>query len=174
MPRILHVLFRRDPASDRQDDRVRYEGYRPLWPDGRPIGVGLDAFCTHGQRLFGLGRHLSGRGERLLELRCYPLADRDDDLTRLAGARVRRFYLERQGRQGRVHFLDGTPTSVVFHLDRDEPSVLAWVGLPALADGARAWFDLAALPPAEAGAACDRPDGALWGALRPGLPFRPF
>ena len=32
-----------------------------------------------------------------------------------------------------------------FELDIDEPSVLQWVGLPALADGEKQWMDVAAI-----------------------------
>jgi hypothetical protein len=144
MSRTLKILFRRDPSKDRRDDRVQYEGYQFLWPDGRPVGVGFDAFCTHGQRLFGLGRHLAGRRERLIEMLCFPLRDREDDLTRLPGHRVRRFFIERHGSQGRLHFLDGTPTAIVLDLATDEAPVLAWVGLADVGDGQRQWFDIAA------------------------------
>lgn len=64
----------------------------------------------------------------------------------LPGHRVRRFYIERQGQTGRVHFMDGTPTDVVFHLGKDEPEVLNWLGFSHLRDGERQWFDLAACP----------------------------
>jgi hypothetical protein len=144
MPRTLTVLFRRDPSRDRQCEQIRFEGYQVFWPDGRPVAVGLDAFCTHGQRLLGLGRHLRGCGERQIELLCFPLRDRDADLTKLPGARVRRFLLQRTGREGRIHFLDGTPTAAVFDLARDEQRVLHWIGLPSVADGEGQWFDLAA------------------------------
>ena len=145
MSRILTVLFRRDPSRDRQDERVRFEGYQPCWPDGQPLAVGLDAFCKHGLRLLGLGKHLAGCREKLIKLVCLPLEGRDDDLNRIPGYRVRRFYIERQGNRGRIHFLDGTPTVAEFELGRDEPSVLHWVGLTGLADGEREWFDLAAM-----------------------------
>jgi hypothetical protein len=144
MSRKLTILFRRDPSRDRQRERIRYEGYQVMWPDGQPVDVGLDAFCRHGQRLLGLGRHLSGRPERLIEMVFFPLSGLEDDLTRVPGARVRRFFMERQGRVGRVHFMDGTPTDAVFVLGRDEPRVLTWVGLPTIRDGERQWFDLAA------------------------------
>ncbi|MBY0231962.1 MAG: hypothetical protein K2W96_21980 [Gemmataceae bacterium] len=144
MPRTIRVLMRRDPSRDRLDRSIPLAGYALLWPDGRPLGVGFDAFCKTGQRLFGLDRHLEGRSERLVELLCFPLTGREDALTRLAGHRVRRFFLLREGRQGRLHFLDGTPTSVVLDLDRDEPAVLEWIGLPALQQGEAGWFDLAA------------------------------
>jgi hypothetical protein len=64
----------------------------------------------------------------------------------LPGARVRRFCLRRSGWQGRLHFLDGTPTTIVFDLDRDEQVMLDWVGLSGRADGEDQWFDLAARP----------------------------
>jgi hypothetical protein len=149
MARSLTVLFRRDPSRDHQQEKVFFEGYQVLWPSGRPVTVGLEAFCRQGQRLLGLGRHLAGRGERLVRLINFPLRGRDDDLTRLPGHRVRRFFLERQGQLGRIYFLDGTPTAVVFRLGQDDPRVLHWCGLPWLRDGERQWFDLAAAPVAE-------------------------
>jgi hypothetical protein len=144
MPRTLTVLFRRDPSRDRQREQIHFEGYQVCWPDGRPVAVGLDAFCTHGQRLLGLGRHLKGCGERQIELLCFPLRDREADLTKLPGARVRRFLLRRSGREGRIHFLDGTPTAAVFDLATDEHRVLNWIGLPSIKDGEGQWLDLAA------------------------------
>jgi hypothetical protein len=150
MTRTLRILMRRDPSRDRQEDSVRLEGYEILWPDGRPLGIGFDAFCRQGQRLFGLGRHLQGRGEALVEMTYHPLAGGDDGLTRLPGRRVRRFYLRREGRLGRLHFFNGTPTSIVLDLDRDEQPVLDWIGLPALGEGESGWFDLSAST-AEAG-----------------------
>jgi hypothetical protein len=144
MPRSLTVLFRRDPSRDGLRGNIAFEGYQVLWPDGRPVAVGLDAFCKHGQRLLGLGRHLAGCNERLIELICFPLDSRDDDLTKMPGHRVRRFFLERQGYCGRIHFLDGTPTNTTFELDRDEFPVLEWIGLPDLREGERQWIDLAA------------------------------
>lgn len=144
MSRSLTVLFRRDPSRDRHRNQIQFEGYRVLWPDGREVHTGLDAFCKHGQRLLGLGKHLAGCRERLIELIFFPLGDREDNLTRIPGHRVRRFFLKREGRKGRVHFLDGTPTETVFELDRDEPRVLEWTGLPNLREGDEQWFDLAA------------------------------
>jgi hypothetical protein len=146
MSRKLRILFRRNPARDRQQEAVSFEGYDILWPDGRPVTVGLDAFCTHGQRLLGLGRHLKGLRERLVDMICVHLPDRDAHLTRMPGHRVRRFCLERTGKHGRVYFLDGTPTTMLFDVDRDEPAFLNWLGLTALTDGQRQWFDLAAQP----------------------------
>jgi len=146
MSRTLRLLFRRDPSRDRVEERIPYEGYDVVWPDGRPVAIGLTAFCKHGQRLLGLGRHLAGTPERLVDLLIFPLSDGEASLTRLPGHRVRRFSIQREGRQGRLYFLDGTPTTVVFDLDQDDAPVLHWVGLPALRDGERQWFDLAARP----------------------------
>ena len=144
MSRTITILFRRDPSGDRQEAHVRFEGYRPYWPDGRAVNIGLDAFCKHGLRLLGLGKQLADGREKLLHLVCHPLQGRDDSLTRLPGYRVRRFFIARKGPTGRIHFLDGTPTIVTFELGRDEPQVLHWIGLVDLADGDRLWFDLAA------------------------------
>ena len=145
MSRILTILFRRDPSLDRQDERTRFEGYLPCWPNGRPLGIAFGAFCRHGLRLFGLGKRFGGCSEKMIKLICQPLSGRDDDLTRIPGHRVRRFFIERHGQRGRIHFMDGTPTIAEFEIGRDEESVLHWVGLPYIADGERQWIDLAAL-----------------------------
>ena len=144
MSKSLMVLFRRDPSKDRTKGNIFFEGYEVLWPDGRNVMTGMDAFCKHGQRLLGLGRALAGCSERLIELICFPLRSRDDDLTRIKGHRVRRFCLRRSGPVGRIHFLDGTPTETVFEVGRDEPRVLDWIGLPTIAEGGEQWMDLAA------------------------------
>jgi len=144
MSRTLTLLFRRDPSRDRNDDRIAYEGYQIMWPNGWPVALSLDAFCRHGQRLLGLGRYLAGCSQRLIDILCFPLGGLEDPLTRLPGHRVRRFFLQRSESEGRLHFLDGTPTTMVFELGRDDPRVLHWLGLPAVQDGERQWLDLAA------------------------------
>ncbi len=144
MARTLTVLFCRDPSRDRQCGTIRFEGYQVCWPDGRAVHTGLDGFCKHGQRLLGLGRPPAGGHEHLIELTCFPLTGRKDALTRLPGYRVRRFFLERQGRCGRIHFLDGTPTEIVFEIGSDEHQVLDWIGLSTLGDCEQQWMDLAA------------------------------
>src|SRR5579883_1717409 len=164
MSRSLTVLFRRDPSRDRQRGNIHFEGYQVCWPDGRAVDTGLDGFCKHGQRLLGLGRHLAGCRERLIELICFPLSGRDDDLVRIPGHRVRRFFLERQGRRGRIHFLDGTPTDTVFELGRDEYRVLEWIGLPAMREGEQQWMDLAARVVEPEGQDVDTPEAVLQGA----------
>jgi hypothetical protein len=144
MPRVLTVLFRRDPERDQLRGEVPFEGYQISWPDGRAVDVGLNAFCKHGLRLLGLKDGRNGESARLVELICFPVTGRDANLTRLPGHRIRRFCLVRQGRRGRLHFLNDFPTEVVFDLDRDDPAVLAWIGLSALPKGERQWLDLAA------------------------------
>ena len=144
MARSITLLFRRDPACDRQTNSVHFTGYRPCWPSGDPVAIGMDAFCKHGQRLLGLGKQLAGCPEALVRLICMPLEGRDDDINRIPGHRVRRFYVQREGQTGRLHFLDGTPTTVLFELGQDEPRVLNWIGLPTMADGEIQWVDLAA------------------------------
>jgi len=129
MQRTLTVLFRRDPTRDRRKEQIHYRGYSPHWPDGRPVDVGLDAFCQHGQRLLGLNRLLANNPECLIQLINFPVADSDENIRRLPGHRVRRFFIERQGESGRLHFMDGTPTDIVFTLGKDEEEVLtgsAW------------------------------------------------
>jgi hypothetical protein len=124
--------------------QIHYEGYQSYWPDGRVVATGLDGFCRHGQRILGLGRYLAGCTERLIQMIVFPLRSIEDDLNRMPGHRVRRFYLQRLGSRGRVHFMDGTPTDTVFEIGRDEPRVLHWIGLSSLLDGGRQWFDIAA------------------------------
>src|SRR5262245_8918753 len=135
MARTLTLLFRRIPDRDHHSGKIAYEGYEILWPDGRPVALSVSAFCSQGQRLLGLGRHLAGQAEKLINLICHPLQGLEDAMTRLPGCRVRRFFLERRGTSGRLHFMDGTPTAVVFDLAQDEPFVLDWIGLPSLGDG---------------------------------------
>jgi hypothetical protein len=145
MSRTLILLFRRDPSRDRQTETVKFEGYEPLWPDGRPVAVGMDAFCKHGLRLLGLGKQLAGCQEKLVKLVFLPLSGREDSLNRIPGYRVRRFYLQRTGNVGRIHFMDGTPTVAAFEVGVDEPRVIHWVGLNSIEDGEVLWFDLAAV-----------------------------
>ena len=146
MSRILILHFRRDPSRDRATEKAHLEGYAISWPeDGSPVALGLDAFCTHGQRLLGLGKRLAGCSEKLVKMVCIPLSGRNDNLNRIPGYRVRRFYLQRTGSIGRLHFMDGTPTVAVFELGRDDPRVSHWVGLDNLDDGEILWFDLAAV-----------------------------
>jgi hypothetical protein len=146
MARTLTVVFCRDSSRDRQTGQIDFAGYELRWPDGRPVAVGLDAFCRHGRRMLGLDRQLKGQGEHLLDLVYFPLAGRQDSLTRLPGHRVRRLMIKREGDLGRIHFIDGTPTEATFDLHRDEPCVVDWVGLSSLEDGQEQWFDFTTRP----------------------------
>jgi hypothetical protein len=56
----------------------------------------------------------------------------------------RGFYPEDCRAGVRLHFLDGSQTDGAFDLDRDDPAVLAWIGLSALRVGERQWLDLSA------------------------------
>jgi hypothetical protein len=157
MTSTLTILFRRDPARDWQRGRILHVGYQIFWSDGRPVSVGLDGFCSRGQRLLGLDRALAGSPERLIEILCFPLRGLEDDLTRLPGHRVRRFFLERDGPRGRLYFMNGTATDVVFDYGRDEVRVLDWIGLSGMGDGDRQWLDLAAQAVESAGPAAQQP-----------------
>ncbi len=144
MGRYLEALFRRDPSRDRTEKGVFLEGYAIFWPDGSPVTLGLDAFCSHGQRLLGLGELLAGQQERRIDLLIFPQVTGRENMTRLPGRRVRRFFFQREGDGARVHFMDGTPTSIVFDLVHDDERVLEWFGLLGLDEGQRRWFDLSA------------------------------
>jgi len=144
MSRRLTVLFQRDPSRDRQEGHIQITGYQILWPDGRPVGVALDAFCTRGQRLLGLDRVMAGHQERLIDVLCFRLNGRDDHLVKIPGHRVRRFFLERRGHRARLHFLDGTPTETTFEIGRDEDRVLDWIGIHDVPEGVQQWVDIAA------------------------------
>lgn len=144
--RSLTVLFRRDESKDRREGRIVQHGYQILWPDGDAVVVGLEAFCRYGVRWLGLNRHLAGRAERLMKLTCVDLRGRDDDLTSMPGCRTRRVSLRRSGSVGRIHFIDGTATEVVFVLGKDERRVVEWIGLSDLPDGGVRWMDVAARP----------------------------
>jgi len=145
MSRTLILLFRRDPSADRQTEKIKFEGYRPLWPDGRPVAISIDAFCRHGLRLLGLSKKLAGCQEKLVKLVCLPLSGKEDDIHRIPGHRVRRFYLRRTGAVGQLHFMDGTPTVLSLEEGVDDPRVVHWIGLNTLKDGEVLWFDLAAV-----------------------------
>lgn len=146
MARTLTLMFRRDPSKDRLEEKIPFEGYKILWPDGTPAELAIDALCKHGQRLLGLGKYLQGCTEKMIDMKFYPLSGKDAPLTRLPGHRVRRFYLHKQNNDGRVHFFDGTPTSVVTQIGGDEIEVVEWLGLDTMKENEIQWFDLAATP----------------------------
>jgi hypothetical protein len=127
MESTLRILLQRDPSRDHEDPQACLQGYNVLWPDGRPMSVGFDAFCRQGQRLLGLGRWLPECGRQLIDLNCFHVISREESMTRLPGHRVRRFCWRRKGRKGRLHFQDGTATAIVLDLDCDEPYLLELV-----------------------------------------------
>lgn len=145
--RILTLLFERDTSVDHEKGTIQYSGFRFYWPNGQPVRTALDKFCQRGVRFLFGRKGLEGTG-RLLSLVCLPIDGMDAPLPELPpGIRSRRFFLLRIGQQGILHFFNGTPTDVVFEVGKDDPTVLEWIGLTqALADNARAWFDLVALP----------------------------
>jgi hypothetical protein len=153
MSRTLTAVFRRAPSRDKHINNFTLVGYSMSWPDGRPVAVGLDAFCHRGQRLLGIHKLMAGCDERKVTLVCASCPDLQARMLNLPGSRVRRFCLCREGRRGRLHFMDGTPTSATFDLDEDEQSVLDWIGLPAVPDGGHQWVDVAARAWEEAEAA---------------------
>ena len=146
MARTLTLMFRRDPSKDRLEEKIPFEGYNILWPDGTAAELAIDALCKHGQRLLGLGKYLQGCNEKMIDMKFFPLKGKDDPLTRILGHRVRRFYLHKLDNSGRVHFFDGTPTSVVTVIGRDEIEVVNWLGLGTMTENEIQWFDLAATP----------------------------
>jgi hypothetical protein len=97
-----------------------------------------------------LGRYLAGCSERVVDLVRILLAvlhrraaiGRRPSIACRATAFAACVCAAREDRD--VHFLDGTPTTIVLDLDRDEPRLLDWFGLPDLGDGESRWFDLAA------------------------------
>jgi hypothetical protein len=143
--RYILALFRRNPVSDGQKERINYEGYRIHWENGDPASLGLERFCQLGCRLLGLGRKMRDKNEQLVELGVHPVDSLESPITPVEkGTRCRRFYLERQSALGRLYFFNGSETEIVFDLERDDPRVLEWLGLPDVADGSRLWLDLSA------------------------------
>lgn len=142
--RSLTVLFERNTSSDEESGRVRYSGYDIYWPDGSPVTLGLNRFCQFGARtLFGR----KGVASSLLNLYLIPIESLESPLPKLPrGVRSRRFYIQRNGEEGRIMLLDGTPTDLVFDRRTDDSRVLHWVGLDRLQDEMKQWYDLVVLP----------------------------
>jgi hypothetical protein len=142
--RKILALFKRQPTSDFQKDRISYEGYRVHWPDGEAVAIGFERFCQQGCRLLGLGRRIKTH-EQLVEMLVYPVSGLEAPLTQVSkGTRCRRFYLERQEGVGRMFFFNGSPTDIVFDAERDDQRVLDWIGVTSMSDGERMWFDFGA------------------------------
>ncbi len=141
-PREVTILLQRRRERDEATDKVNYSGYDILWPDGRPVGIGLQRFCQQGTRLL-LGRARDPEAA-LIRLWTYPVAGLEAALTKPGpGVRCRRFYLLRHRELLRLHFFTGTPTEVVFSYRDDEPEVLHWIHAEHIQRGVPFWIDLA-------------------------------
>ena len=42
MARTLTLMFRRDPSKDRLEEKIPFEGYNILWPDGTAAELAID------------------------------------------------------------------------------------------------------------------------------------
>jgi hypothetical protein len=141
---ITELTVRLQPCKRRDvaEEGIPYFGYDILWPDGRPVRVGLRRFCRVGARLL-LGRD-HGQEAQLIQLTLHPVAGLQAPLTRpVRGVRCRRFYALPQREEIAVYFLIGVPTDVVFDRMRDEPEVLRWLQAERMLPGEPFWFDLA-------------------------------
>ena len=165
------VLFRDRPGTEQVRDGITFAEYDITWPDGRPVQAGLNRLCNYGSRLV-LGRSYQG-GEALVRLTIHPVAGLKAPLTRPAGGvRCRRLYALRHGDIIRLHFLNGTPTEIVFHAGQDEPHVLRWLQADLMRSGEPFWFDLGSQTFSEKGTAseylsCVAPGPALAPAGNP-------
>lgn len=142
--RSLLLQFRRDPARDQIINQVEHVGFQILWPDGKPVALGIESFCCRGQRLLGLDRQMKGFQERLIELLCFQPLSGDDDIIRLPGYRVRRFILERTGTIALLYFMNGVLTDTRLDLMNDDERILDWVDVRSLKDGERRFVDIVA------------------------------
>jgi hypothetical protein len=147
-PTEVTVLFQRRPGTEQARGSTTFAEYDIVWPDGRPVQLGLTRFCNFGSRLL-LGRRYEGE-TALVRLTIHPVAGLKATLTRPGGGvRCRRLYALRRGDGIRIHFLDGTPTEAVFHATDDEPEVLRWLQAERMRPDEPFWFDLASQTLAE-------------------------
>jgi hypothetical protein len=136
------VVFQRRTGRDESNDGVDYLGYDILWPDGQPVRLGLRRFCQIGSRIL-VGRGFDG-DRAMVRISIYHVAGREAPLTRPGrGIRCRRLYALHGPDSIRFHFLDGTPTEVVFDPHADERRVLSWIQAEHMRPGEPYWFDLA-------------------------------
>ena len=144
-PTELRIILQRRREHDHSNDRIVFTGFDICHPDGRPVSVSISRFCQQGTRLLlGRARDID---RALVRITLFPVAERESDLTRLGrGVRCRRFYALRTGDEVRFHFLDGTPTDMVFHDHLDDCVVLDWLRADYILPGIPFWFDLASVP----------------------------
>lgn len=141
--RTITVQFKRNENFDTQKENIEYSGFDFFWQDGTPIKTGLDKFCQKGIKLF-LGKNGLNQPNQLLEITVLPINSKDDPLPK-TNCRSRRFYIKRENKKGIIHFMNNTPTDIIFNEEIDEPEVLNWIGLtPELKDVA--WFDVVVKP----------------------------
>jgi hypothetical protein len=139
MHKTITVQFKRNENYDAQKENIEYSGFDFLWQNGTPIKTGLDKFCQRGIKLF-LGKNGLNQPNQLLELTVISINSENDPLPK-TNCRSRRFYIKRENEKGIIHFMNGTPTDVIFNEEIDEPEVLNWIGLtPKLKN--IAWFDM--------------------------------
>lgn len=140
-PTEIRILLERRRERDQSNGLAVFTGFDICYPDGQPISVGLRRFCLVGTRLL-LGKARVDRA--LVRLTLYPVASLEATMTRPGrGVRCRRFYTLRNGNEIRLHFLDGTPTEVVFNDRLDDPVVLHWLRSGHIRPDTPFWFDLA-------------------------------
>jgi hypothetical protein len=141
-PTEIRILLVRRRESDQSNGLAVFTGFDICYPDGQPISVGLRRFCHVGTRLL-LGR-ARDVDRALVRITLYPVASLEATLTRPeSGVRCRRFYALRNGNEIRLHFLNGTPTEVVFDDRKDDPVVLHWLRSSHIRPDTPFWFDLA-------------------------------
>jgi hypothetical protein len=141
-PTELLLLLGRRRELDQSKDRIVFTGFDVCHPDGRPMSVGINRFCQQGTRLLlGRARHLD---RALVRMTIFPVTGLNAPLTRVSrGVRCRRLYALRTGDEIRFHFLDGTPTEMVFQDRLDDRAVLDWLRAAWICPGIPFWFDLA-------------------------------
>lgn len=141
-PVALVVLFQRKPERDRAEKGISFAGYEILWPDGQPVTLGLERFCSQGTRLLlGRARDLE---RALLRVTMHPVESLKSALTRPGpGIRCRRFYALREHNEIRFYFFTGDRTEITFDDQDDDPRVLDWLHAKYIHAGAPFWFDLA-------------------------------
>jgi hypothetical protein len=144
-PTELLVFLRRRQELDQRNNRIVFTGFDICHPDGRPVSVSMHRFCQQGTRLlWGRARQVD---RALVRITLFPVAELEAALTRPGrGVRCRRFYALRKADEIRLHFLDGTPTEMVFHDRSDDPAVLYWLRADHIRSGIPFWFDLACTP----------------------------